>query len=64
VKLTQCWSRTGENPIGGSWVDTSKGDDKNPKYRSWLVAKELNLDKSDDLVAATPPVEAKKLLSS
>ncbi len=41
-----------------------KGDSKNPRYRSRLVAKELNLDKREDLFAATPPVEAKKLLLS
>ena len=64
VKLTECSARTGKKLIGVRWVDIDKGDDKNPKYRSRLVAKELNLDKRDDLFAATPLVEAKKLLLS
>ena len=46
------------------WGDINKGDDKNPKYRSRLVAKEIKIDKRDDLFAATPPLEAKKLLLS
>ena len=64
VPLAQCWARTNKRPIGVRWVDINKGDDKNPKYRSRLVAKELKLDKRDDLFAATPPLEAKKLLVS
>jgi hypothetical protein len=62
VPLAQCWSRTGKKPIGVRWVDINKGDDRNPKYRSRLVAMEFNCDKREDLFAATPPVEAKKLL--
>jgi hypothetical protein len=64
VPLAQCWAQTGKKPIEVCWVDINKGDEKNPKYRSRLVAKELDLDRRDDLFAATPPVEAKKLLLS
>ena len=39
-------------------------DDVHPEYRARLVAKELNLCKREDLFAATPPLEAKKLLLS
>ena len=52
--------------ISTRWVDVNKGDDKNPVYRSRLVAKEfkrLGLD-DDDLFAGTPPLEALKLLVS
>jgi len=62
VPLAQCWSRTGKKPIGVRWVDINKGDIRNPKYRSRLVAMEFKCDKREDLFAATPPVEAKKLL--
>ena len=64
VPIKQCWDRTGKKPIGVRWVDINKGDDRKPRYRSRLVAKELSLDKRDDLFAATPPLEAKKLLLS
>ena len=35
-----------------------------PEYRSRLVAKEIKLDKVKGLFAATPPLEAKKMLIS
>ena len=34
----------------------------NPEYRSRLVAQEIKRDKREDLFAATPPIEAKKIL--
>jgi len=64
VPLAQCWAQTGKKPIGVRWIDINKGDVKNPKYRSRLVAMEFNCGKREDLFAATPPVEAKKLLMS
>ena len=42
----------------------NKGDISNPEYRSRLVAKEIKKDKRQDLFAATPPLECKKLLFS
>ena len=36
--------------------------DHNPDYRSRLVAKEINTHKDDDLYAATPPIEALRVL--
>ncbi len=36
----------------------------NPECRARLVAKEIKRDARDDLFAATPPLEAKKLLFS
>ena len=42
----------------------SKGDEVHQEYRSRLVAKEIKLDKRNDVFAATPPLEAKKMLIS
>ena len=64
VPISECWNRTGNPPIGTRWVDVNKGDDNKPDYRSRLVAQELNTCKREDLFAATPPLEAKKLLFS
>jgi len=36
----------------------------NPEYRSRLVAQEIKRDNREDLCAATPPLEAKKMLMS
>ena len=46
------------------WVDINMGDDDRPKYRSRLVARELNTHDETGLFAATPPLEAKKVLFS
>ena len=64
VPLEECYKETGKPPIGTRWVDTNKGDKIHPEYRSRLVAQEINMDKREDLFAATPPLEAKKLLFS
>ena len=64
VDTQMCWDETGKEPIGTRWVDVNKGDEVNPDYRSRLVAQEIKQDKREDLFAATPPLEAKKLLLS
>ena len=64
VSEKECWRVTGKGPIGTRWVDINKGDEDRPEYRSRLVAKELKTDKREDLFAATPPIEALKLLIS
>merc|ERR1711888_573137 len=64
VPLDECWKATGQPPIGTRWVDANKGDDQNPDYRSRLVAQEINNHRREDLFAATPPLEAKKILMS
>ena len=43
-------------------MDINKGDEVHPEYRSRLVAQEINTDTREYLFAATPPLEAKKLL--
>ena len=46
------------------WVDVNKGDEEKAEVRSRSVAKEIKMDKREDLFAATPPLEAKKMLFS
>ena len=48
--------------ISVRWIDTNKGDDASPDYRSRLVAREIKRDKRLDLFVATPPIETLKLL--
>ena len=59
--IQKCWELTGKKPIGTRWVDTRKGDG----VRSRLVAQDVK-PKGDgnreDLFAAMPPLEAKKIL--
>ena len=55
-------TKAGKKPIAVRWVDVNKGDDENPNYRSRLVAKEINTGANDDLFAATPPIDALKIL--
>ena len=64
VPVKECWDKTGKAPLGVRWIDINKGDDENKEYRSRLVAKEIKMDKREDLFAATPPLEAKKMLFS
>jgi hypothetical protein len=64
VPISECIQRTGKKPLKVRWVDINKGDDVTPEYRSRLVAKEIKVDKRWDLFAATPPLEAKKMLFS
>lgn len=64
VPVTECIRCTGKQPIGSKWIDINKGDAKSPNYRSRLVAKEIKRGPSDEMFAATPPLEAKKCLFS
>ena len=64
VPIKECWDQAGKQPIGTRWIDINKGDRINPEYRSRLVAQEIKTDKREDLFAATPPLEAIKLLIS
>ena len=57
-------NKSGTKLITTRWVDINKGDEEKPKYRSRLVARELNTRDEAGLFAATPPLEAKKVLFS
>ena len=52
--------------IQGRWIDVNKGSSETPDDRSRYVGKELNRGQaaSWDLYAATPRIEALKLLAS
>ena len=56
--------RRGLKIITTRWIDINKGDDLQPNYRSRLVAKEFNTGNVEGLFAATPPLEALRLLVS
>jgi hypothetical protein len=62
--ISDCWKETGRAPIGSKWVDVNKGDEAQPLIRSRFVVKEIATYKSDDFFAATPPLEAFRLLLS
>ena len=64
VPISECVRMTGKQPIVSQWIDINKGDAKSPNYRSRLVAKEIKRGPSDEMFAATPPLEAKKCLFS
>ena len=51
-------------PIIARWIGINKGDVDSPNCRSRLVAREINTHKRDDLFAATPPLEALKVILS
>ena len=46
------------------WIDVNKGDISFSSYRSRLVGQEFNIGKDDSLYAATPPLEALRLIAS
>ena len=64
VPIRESWEKTGKAPLAIRWIDINKGDAENEEYRSRWVAKEIKMDKREDLFAATPPLEAKKMLFS
>ena len=64
VPTAECHRRTGKAPIIVRWFDINKGDEDKHNYRSRLVAREINTHKREDLFAATPPLEALKLILS
>jgi len=57
---------TGKSPITVRWVDTNKGDEQNPNYRSRLVARQLKAhDHSGaSFFAPAPPLEALRTVLS
>ena len=68
-----CWQRVswdeavrqgGRKPIQTRWVDVNKGDASSPDVRSRLVAKDFAAQKDDSFFAATPPLEALRVLLS
>ena len=64
VPVSQSWDRTGKAPLKGRWVDVNKGDRTRPVIRSRWVAKEFATYKSAEFFAATPPLEALRMMIS
>ena len=64
VPVAVCWQRTGRRPLGTRWVDVNKRDKHSPNIRCRLVAQEVNTYREDAFFAATPPLEALRLLLS
>ena len=62
--VDECRKVTGKAPIGTRWIDTNKGDQAKPNYRSRLVAKEYKVNSQPELYAATPPTECMRLIIS
>ena len=62
MPISDCWEKTGKAPVTVRWVDVQKAEG----VRSRLVARDFKGgDKDrDDLYAATPPLESKRLLIS
>ena len=61
----ECWRVTGKRPIATKWVDINKGTEEEQEVRCRLVARDFKPKgekEREDLFAATPPFEAKKLL--
>ena len=61
-----CWAATGAAPVTVKWVDTNKGSPQEPMIRCRLVARDFRMNDRDreDLFAATPPLELKRVLLS
>ena len=67
VDLEECFRVTGREPLSVKWVDTDKGTVEEPLVRCRLVARDFKgKDEKDreDLFAATPPLELKRVLMS
>jgi hypothetical protein len=60
----EAFRRTGKKPITVKWIDTNKGDDENPNYRSRLVAREIRKAGEDPIFAPTPPLESLRTILS
>ena len=48
--------------VKSRWIDINKGNNVNPNYRSRMVGKEFNNGELEGPFAATPPLEALRLI--
>ena len=60
VPISQCWEGTGKALLKARWVNIDNGT----RYRSIWVAKQFKGSDSEELFAATPPIEALRALIS
>ena len=64
VPLAEAQNDPSGKIVGSRWVNCNKNDALDPDVRCRLVAQEVNLHADDSFYAATPPLEAKRLLFS
>ena len=64
VFVSDAYKHIGKPPKSARWIDINKGDSEPSKYRSRLVAREINTSNRNNLFAATPPLEALKITFS
>jgi len=66
VPIGMCWDLTGKGPTSVRWVDVNKAGEGGMEVRCRLVARDFkgNDKGRGDLFAATPPLEAKRMLLS
>ena len=64
VPLTEAQSDPDGKIIGSRWVNCNKNDINDPDVRCRLVGQEVNTHADESFYAATPPLEAKRLLFS
>ncbi len=66
VSVEECWRKTGRAPTSCKWVNVNKGGEgEEQEVRCRMVARDFKPKGEkdrDDLFAATPPLEAKKIL--
>ena len=65
IDWEECIRMTGRLPVSTKWVEVDKGTLEKPDVRCRLVARDFRVKGEghrDDLFAAMPPLEAKKLL--
>ncbi len=62
VPIQTSYDVTGAKPISTRWVDTNKGDDQHPEYRSRWVARDIRKNWELVWLASTPPLEVLKFL--
>ena len=60
--VEECKAQTGAPPVGTRWLDTNKGDEKHPNYRSRWVAQQYRRAWVETVFSATPNIEAVRLL--
>ena len=60
----EAYDRCGKAPISVKWIDTNKGDDDCPNYRSRLVAREIRRHGENPIFAPTPPLESLRMVLS
>ena len=64
VSMEEALSDPEAKIVGTRWVNCNKADLAEPDVRARLVAQELSIFHDESFYAATPPLEAKRLLFS